>query len=117
MVKQRCHQQRDGMQCRAWTVDDRVRLNADCVRSVRTLLSTCVYVRIRLIGIANYRDQMHLRFLKNVRRGPILPFLLCAFAVPAFFYVTTSFGDAQIAQRKAEFEAKYKIPESRQTQQ
>ena len=55
---------------------------------------------------------MHLRFFQRLRSGPLFPFFAVAIGGPALIALSTSIGQEKLAERKKEFEAKYKMPES-----
>jgi len=53
---------------------------------------TTVRKNVYIEGIANFRDQMHLDFPRNLRRGKLLSFAFVVVAFPAFLYQTAAYG-------------------------
>lgn len=79
-----------------------------CCSLAHSPISFCL-----LSGMANYRDQMHLRFLRRLRSSPKLPFAFVAVGFPTFLFGMSAVTKNTAEQRKEAFMAKYTPPAER----
>lgn len=75
---------------------------------------TSIRKNVYVEGIANYRDQIHLRFFQRAaNRKSMTTLALAAVAFPLFLYNLTAYTEQQMADKQAAFKKEYQPPKSR----
>lgn len=75
---------------------------------------TSIRKNVYVEGIANYRDQIHLRFWQRAaNRKSMTTLALAAVAFPVFLYQMSVYTEQQMADKQAAFKKEYQPPSSR----